>query len=189
MRILHIAAPLVAVAIAAGFAPQPEFIIAPDPELPAISLVGPNSSIHERRFERIRDENAWKALWAQHARNLTPNAAQGWTVAPRVDFKRYEVIAFFRGDALNHSGEVVESIVRGPELTVLRFDSLTFQTASALNAPSSASSGVECSPYGIWVIPRSTRPVIIEENVQGMKDHPAVWQQQFRFSAAQDDGC
>jgi hypothetical protein len=206
MRAHHlVAAPLIAVplvAIAAGLAPQqssfnflqpptPQLrppLLMPEAQMPAISLVGPNSSIHQRRFERIRDENAWQALWELHAKDAGPRAAQGWLLQPRIDFKNYEVIAFFRGDSTNHNGEVVQTVLTEGSFVVLRFDSITYQTASPLNAPD-VSGGVPCTPYGIWVIPRSSKPVVLEENVQGLKDKPAQWELQHHFPGQPDDGC
>lgn len=196
MPALPVAAVLVA--LAAGLAPpqgsqwQPPLppLLMPETQLPAISLVGPNSGIHERRLERIRDEKTWQEIWGLHAKDVGPRAAQGWLLPPRVDFRNYEVIAFFRGDSINDNGEVAESLLTAGDLVVLRFDSITFQSASSFDAPPNQAAGVASTPYGIWVIPRSSKPIAVEENVQDLKDNPAQWQLQRLFPAAPpDDGC
>lgn len=190
MRSIILALPLAALAtglVPARSASSPTQPLPIERPRPGVMLYGPESSIHERRFERIRDQQAWNALWAQHARDFGDRAAQGWLLPPRIDFTTYEVIAFFRGPAANTSGEVVELVELGFDQVWLRFDSITFQTASGPGSSDALGGAVRSHPYGLWVIRRTDKPVILEENVQGLKNAPPVWREQHRFPAA--DGC
>ncbi|MCC6676887.1 MAG: hypothetical protein IT436_07070 [Phycisphaerales bacterium] len=191
MRSILIALPLAA--LAAGFAParpapSPAQPLPIERPAPSVMLYGPESSIRERRFERIRDQPAWNALWAEHAKDLGDRAAQGWLLPPQIDFTTFEVIAFFRGPATNTSGEIAELVELGIDQVWLRFDSITYQTASSFNNPDPSGGAVRCHPYGLWVIRRTDKPVILEENVQNLKSEPPVWREQHRFPPAAD-GC
>lgn len=154
---------------------------------PCLCLYGPDSAINQRRFERIRDEQAWVTLWAEHAGPTSPAPA----LAPKVDFARYEVIAFFRGDSQNRNGEIAEDVEITKDLVRIRFDSASYQTAVIADPrqPAPQSAAAPCRPYGLWVIPRTSKPIAIEENLQGVKGFPPVWRAQHQFSALPEEGC
>jgi hypothetical protein len=102
---------------------------------------------------------------------------------PRIDFDQCMVVAIFLGPQRNSSGVIVSSITpneRG-EL-VFRFDESTYQTAARLDAPEGAATqSPPVKPFGLFVIPRQDSALIVEENVQGLKDTPPQWKQRARF--------
>lgn len=151
---------------------------------PGIMLYGPESSIHERRFERIRDQQALNTLWAEHAKDLGGQTSQGWLLPPQIDFTSLEVIAFFRGPAVNTSGEIAELIEIGAEQVWLRFDSITPTPASDYAGP--GGTAVRSHPYGLWVIPRSDKPISLEENIEDTTSGPPRWREQHQFPG---EGC
>lgn len=142
---------------------------------PYVSFAGHDSLIHSREFVRVTTREAWSELWERHLGDGLPQTAQGWPQIPEVDFNQCEVIAFFRGDAWNTNGEIVDSITDRGRSILIRFDSSTYQTAGPDGG------GVQVTPFGMWVIPATTKPIVIEENVQGMIGRPPKWKQQHRF--------
>lgn len=162
-----------------GLAQQAER--SPDAAPGAVEWLGPHSRIKERRFERVRTRDAWEDLWHTHTGEGRRFQDKSDAYPPRIDFARFEVIAFFRGPSKNRDGEELQSVDRVNDATRLRFDSISYQTMAA---PGEKDDGVSCEPFGIWVIERTDGPVLIEENVQGIIGQPAKWKEQHRFPAA-----
>jgi hypothetical protein len=147
-----------------------------------VSWIGAHSKIVERKFERIRSQEEWENLWHTHTGEGKKFKDPVYAFPPRIDFKRCEVVAFFRGRATNHDGEEMVSIAPGADGSVLlRFDSLGYQTAAP---PGQVDHGVACEPFGIWVIDRTDKPIVIEENVQSLIGQPPKWNEQHRFEAS-----
>jgi hypothetical protein len=148
---------------------------------PLVSLKGAHSDIAERRFDLVATEEAWRELWAEHRGKKDADARRAWQTVPEIDFERCLVIAFFRGSAWNCDGEYVVSVSdRGDDL-LLRFDSHTYQTAGPDGG------GVQVTPYGLWILPRTEKAITIEENVQGLIGQPAKWKVQHVFAAQARD--
>ena len=56
------------------------------------------------------------------------------------------------------------------------YDEMTYQTSSGLNDDDGGRGGaVDVTPFGFFVLLRSNKPIVIEDNVQGLKDNPARW--------------
>ncbi|MCW5776926.1 MAG: hypothetical protein KIS87_10850 [Phycisphaeraceae bacterium] len=151
---------------------------------PAVEWIGPDSRIRERRVERVRTREAWESLWHEHTGEGRKFRDETYAFAPRIDFSRFEVVAFFRGPARNNDGEHVVSIEEREDGLLIRFDSSTYQTFFAHDAPDTRTRE---HPFGIWVIDRTDGPIVVEENVQRLKDNPARWAEQRRFDAPIDE--
>jgi hypothetical protein len=149
------------------------------PPVPQVQIFGPQSQA-PAGFHRIRDQQSWERLWAEHVGAESATIA-GVSTAPAVDFARCEVVAFFRGAATNIRGEVVESLEPVEGGRRLRFDSSTYQTASF----SGEDAGVDCAPFGFWIMDRDEGAITIEENVQNLIGGPPVWRQRTRLEAGQ----
>lgn len=147
--------------------------------MPAVSFIGHDSLITERRFARVTTKAEWVALLEEHLGDRMPMSLTDWPLPPVVDFDRYQIVAFFRGSAWNTNGEFVVSVEdRGADWLV-RFDSSTFQTMGPDGG------GMRATPFGIWILPRTSKPIVIEENVQGLIGKPPVWKEQHRFEGLQ----
>jgi hypothetical protein len=146
---------------------------------PCVEWVGAHSKILEKGFQRVRTQEDWDALWHRHTGVNAQFAHSKDAYPPRIDFSRFEVIAFFRGPATNTDGEEVVSIGEVGDALRIRFDSITYQTMSV----SGPDHGEKCEPFGIWVIDRTSKPIVIEENVQGLLNQPPKWKEQRRFEA------
>ena len=145
------------------------------PSRPYVSIAGHDSAITERRCVRVADAKTWAALWAEHRGDRLETNASGWPTTPAIDFDTCMVIAVFRGEAWNTNGEFVESIAEVDGAVRVRFDSSTFQTIGPDGG------GVRVTSFGIWIIAKTARPIVVEENVQGMINRPPKWKEQWRF--------
>ncbi len=148
---------------------------------PIVSWSGPRSAIAESEFVLITTRDQWRDLWSRHTggkgeRLVAHGSGQ---VIPEIDFGRHMVVAYFRGSDVNSDGEIVKSIHETDDAVVVRFDSYSFQTAGFGGDGGAAS----VTPYGIWLLPRIEKPVIIEENVQNLKAGEPVWRERHRFEA------
>ncbi|MFM9995505.1 MAG: hypothetical protein ACKVU4_06840 [Phycisphaerales bacterium] len=149
-------------------------------KVPYVSWIGAHSAIQESRYARVRDQKEWDKLWLEHTGQAAP-AAVGVPAGPEIDFGRCEVVACFRGKAKNSNGERVTAIDDLHDAVRIRFDSASYQTMSL--QPGAEDRGVDCVPFGIWLIERTNKQIIVEENVQGVIGAPPVWREQKRFPA------
>ena len=176
---------IAALALSASFAPSRAN--AQDPAGPAAALAplvtwsGPDSAIKEATFQRITDETTWLRLWEKHTSRAALRDNIGRPLIPKINFERCMVVAIFKGTQVNSNGVVVESIVQEPDRIVFRFDVSGYQTAAGLDDRSGRGGAVDCTPFGIFVMPRSSKSLVIEEDVQGLKDHPPQWKERARF--------
>jgi hypothetical protein len=148
--------------------------------MPCVSFKGPHSAIRKRRCVRITDRESWEALWKEHRGEALETNKLGRPVIPVIDFDRCMVIAIFRGESWNCNGEYVVSVEDRGRDVLLRFDSHSFQTCGPDGG------GVRVEPYGIFVLPRTAKPIVIEENVQGMIGRPPNWKVQWAFEAIEE---
>jgi hypothetical protein len=139
---------------------------------------GARSTIEQPRIERVADAERWAAVWKEHRGAGIETNARDWPVWPEVDFDHCMVLCIFGGRSTNTDGWAIESVEdRGADLLV-RYDAMTFQTASFGGEPDR---GVSTTPYGIFVLPRSAKPIVMEENVQGLIGQPPIWKEKKRF--------
>lgn len=145
-----------------------------------VSLHGPRSEFPEEAFVRVMNAAEFREMWGRHMGDDAA-AARATRAYPEVDFERCMVVAYFRGESVNSDGERIESIDRVGGMLRIRFDSMQYQTFGA--APDGGR--VECTPFGVWVLPRDEGPIVIEENVQGLIGRPPQWKERKRFDAAE----
>lgn len=153
----------------------------PDPAIshPYVQWVGPDSKIDHADFQLIRDEAAWNTLWQSHTGKPPAPGTEGRHAAPKIDFAQCAIVACFRGRATNEDGEVLESILTTNDGLRLRFESSGFQTFG----PGPDGGAVKTTPYGIWVIPATSKPIIVEEARRELKDEPVTWKEVKRFDS------
>jgi hypothetical protein len=144
---------------------------------PLLLWSGPDSHVKKSGYHRITSEREWRAVWLAHVGRTEENAFDVKLPTVEIDFDKCQVLAIFRGDAVNHRGVTVESITQDEGEIRVRFDYLTFQTAGP------GGGAVSASAYGFILLPASQSSVILEENVQGLKNQPAKWKERARFAA------
>jgi hypothetical protein len=174
IRLGILAAAALGGAIALGLAPAQEQGADASKELISpVQWSGPHSRIRDKRLVQIADREAWMELWAEHKGDKAERliAHGGGVAAPRIDFERYLVVAMFRGETTNCDGESLVSLEEREKDVLLRFDSFTFQTSS-FDGPDH---GEPASSYGMWLVPRTGKPITIEENTQGLIGREPIW--------------
>lgn len=122
---------------------------------------GDDSRIDEASYLRIASAEDWKALWRRHA-DAEP---------PDVDWSRHEVVAVFQGDGISHGVQFGDAFEDDETVTV-RFCGVYKQTMGP--APRTAA-------FGMIVLPRSKKPIAVEEDVHSFKDMPPVWKARARL--------
>ena len=145
---------------------------------PCVALTGADSQVSGRGYDRITSLNDWARLWQKHKGQKDGEQYDLYhdpLGLPLVDFDRYMVIVIFQGSAWNSAGVEAVSVLEEQERIVFRFDDKSYQTLGPDGG------GRQVTAYGFFVIPRSPKPVILEENVQRLKGKPAEWKQRITF--------
>lgn len=148
--------------------------------MPAVQLVGHDSKIAEPRFVLIKDEEAWINLWSEHLGVAASHTPPTRHVVPKVDFARYIVVGSFHGAGTNTDGEVVQSVLVGDDAVRIRFESSSFQSAGL--GPG-GDPGVKTTSFGLWVIEKTDKPIVIEQPGPRLKADPVNWVEAKRFEA------
>jgi hypothetical protein len=143
-----------------------------------VEFLGADGKITNGEFVRVTDSAAWLELWAKHT-GLDKEKLAWSDATPKVDFTRCMVVAYFRGKTVNTRGEELQAAEEGDGTLRLRFRSSGYQSASF----SGEDHGVAAVSYGIWVLPRNTKAIVIEEDVQSLIGKPPVWKEQKTFDA------
>lgn len=145
-----------------------------------VRWMGSYSQIEKPRVVLITDGTSWEALWREHMGGTIEKNANGFETWPSVDFSTHCVVGVFAGAAANSNGYEIESVEDLGDIVRVRCDQIQFQTASF----DGKDSGCPTTAFGLFVIPRSDRTIVLEENVQGLIGGPPVWKERARFPAA-----
>jgi hypothetical protein len=146
----------------------------------AISWSGSTSAVAKGRIERVSDQARWDAVRKEHCGPRIELNALGFPVVPTIDFERFEVICGFSGTRVNLYQWSIDSVQDLGEVVRVRFDQVGFQTASFDGQPDK---GVTTSAYGFFVVPRTAKEIVMEENTQGRINGPPVWTERVRLAA------
>lgn len=176
---------------------------------PAVTFAGSYSQITEREYVRIHDPISWRTLWERHAGENAERDSYGEIVVPAINFDEFMVIGVFNGEAWNTRDMHCTEQQDGDELRI-RFDAGTYQTAdvelteitiegeatpeeverrvlenmdrtSRQRDANKHNDPNYTSAYGLWVLPRNVKPIVLIENVQNMLGEPPIWKEQHRF--------
>lgn len=142
--------------------------------MPAVQLVGQDSKIDTAKFVLVTNEDDWKKLWAEHT-GVAPSYSPPRHAAPKIDFKKYTVIGMFNGKSTNTDGQIVESIQHEANAIRVRFDAASFQTSSP------GGTGVSTTSFGLWVIEKTDKPIILETPANVTKGGHSGWKEVKRF--------
>lgn len=150
------------------------------PLAPYVTWSGPDSSVQAPEIVRARTSSQWLAIWERHTGQPARRDHVQRSLIPEIDFERCMVLAIFQGKGFNSSGVILSSIEEQAGQIIVRFDERTYQVALV---PGSAPR--ELPPvyaYGIFVLPRSDKEIVVQENVQGLKDAPDKWRERARLN-------
>jgi hypothetical protein len=150
------------------------------PLKPCVVITGADSHVMKLRYRRITSADEWTRVWQEHkGEKPTGQYDQFYDplTLPSIDFDRYIVIAIFQGNGWNSAGLRAISISEENDCVIFRFDNKGYQTGGT-----SPDGGVKkATAYGFFVVPRSTKPVVLEENVQQYIGQPPEWKERMTF--------
>jgi len=131
---------------------------------------GPHSGIAKVGYRRVASSQAWATLWREHVGPLPKDRPP--VVLPQIDFSQCMVVAVFQGTSVNSRGANCVSVSESTAAITIRFVGDHYQTLNGVD---------EVTPFGIFLLPRSAKPLILEENVQNLLGGAPVWKVQARF--------
>jgi hypothetical protein len=135
---------------------------------PLLALTGRKSKVLAPGYHRIETAEAWKALWMRHQTGKSkPDTAPENLHHVDVDFDRCIVIAVFQGDGSSCEGYEVDSIQESASRILVRVRAHHVQTGQGYVHESEA--------WGVFVIPRSRKPVVVELDTRSLIRSPPKW--------------
>ncbi len=147
---------------------------------PLVTLTGPDSHVKKPSYHRVTSEAEWIKVWQRHQgakESKDYDLFYNPLGLPYIDFEKCMVIAVFRGDGWNSAGLKAAAVLEDKDGIVLRFEDKGYQTAG--RGPDGG--GQRTTTYGFFVLPRSSKTVVLEENVQNYIGHPPVWKERIRL--------
>jgi len=165
--------------VVAVILPAPEAWAQPIADMPVakplLTMHGRNSKITKRKLLRITTAEDWWALWAEHKTGSPkPKDLPGNLDFAELDFEKVMAIAVFEGQGNNCRGYTSHSITEVQDRLVVRLHAHTYQ--SGVDTPVTQA-------WGILIIPRSSKVVVLEHDVRALLDDPPEWKEWARFSA------
>jgi hypothetical protein len=142
---------------------------------PYVSLSGKHSKITERGYLKITTQKAWTKLWLRHVGKPPVeryNEYYNPAGRPLVDFGRCTVLAIHQGKTVNTAGVKIVGAVDEEILVRVRFSNKGYQTKGGFD---------QVTAYGMFVLPKTDKPIVLEENVQGYIGGPPIWKERARF--------
>lgn len=152
---------------------------------PLVILTGTDSQIKEQHCYLIRSEKEWVKIWFRHKGIKEPESYDRYynpLSLPEINFDKCVVLAIFQGNGWNSAGLKVVDLLESKDRILLRFDEKSYQTMGS----DLAGGANKVTVYGFFVMPRSDKTLIIEENVQNLLGQPPVWKQRAKFDAVRD---
>jgi hypothetical protein len=171
---------------------------------PCVSISDTDSHVTVRRHERIESMKDWVRLWQEHRGEkpfpYDPNDGIRRHLPVKIDFEHYLVVAIFQGKCVNVDSLKVVSITEEEKRLVLRYDKNSYQTFGKVHdddpnddpdkgdpdkddlSKNDPDDG-KVTPYGFFVLPRTEKPIVIEENVQQYLGSSPIWKERARLPA------
>jgi hypothetical protein len=119
----------------------------------------------------VGSEAEWKATVLDR---MFPGGKDAPNLGP-FDFSKHVVLVIASGETWNCNG--IEAAAWEDDRRILvRLDDLTFQSEGG---------GYRVRPWGVFVLPRRDpfKPVVVQENQQGLIGGPPIWEDLVRFEA------
>jgi hypothetical protein len=136
-------------------------------------LTGANSGVAEERLGRAIDQESWVNAW----RILFRPSMHAKLHRPQVDFSTKMVVYCFMGKAENVSGLVLREWKGTNSELILNIEKLDYQRLSD-------GRGDLTTPYAFFIVPRTSKPVLINFDQRSLADRAATraprWRQWLR---------
>jgi hypothetical protein len=147
---------------------------------PCVVLTGADSHVSKRSYHRITSMTEWVALWQKHKGLPQDDEYDHFhnpAGLPLIDFDAYMVIAIFQGLGVSNAGLSAETIVEQEDRILFRFDNKYYQTGGPDGG------GRHVAAYGFFVIPRSLKPVVLEEAYRRFIRDPPEWKEKITLES------
>ncbi len=138
---------------------------------------GAHSEVRERGYFRITSPEAWADLWRRH------RGDSGQSV-PRIDFDERMVVAIFHGESPSTERIELDSVSEDDTRVRVRFAGRYYQLQFDNG---NWSNNNRTTAYGIIALPRSSKLLILEEDVRNLKGAPPKWEERARFEEPASD--
>jgi hypothetical protein len=145
---------------------------------PCVAITGANSHVTKPRYQRIMSADQWARVWQEHKGEKPTGKYDLFydpLTLPRIDFDNYMVIAVFKGESWNSAGLKAVSIVEEDHRIVFRYRNKGYQTAGP------GGGGEPVSVFGFFVLPRSKKPLVLEEGQFPLSGDPPLWTERITF--------
>jgi hypothetical protein len=140
---------------------------------PLITLHGRNSKIRKLKLLRITTAEDWRALWMEHKTgSAKPGDVPGDLEYVELDFGQVMAVAVFEGEGINCRGYSATSITEEEGRILVRLNAHTYQSGS--DTPVTQA-------WGILILPRSNKEVVLEHDVRSLIAEPPKWKEWTRF--------
>ena len=147
--------------------------------VPLVTLRGADSKAPELGYYLAADAEEWTYIWKRHrgvdASNADYDHYYDPLSLPVVDFDRCLVLAVQLGPKYNSAGVKIVDVHEDDERVRVRFDEYSYQTMGPDGG------AVKANPYGFFVLPRTRKPIVLEENTQSMIRGEPIWTKRHVF--------
>ena len=145
-----------------------------------VTLTGTNSHVKDRSYYRITSEDEWIKIWQRHKGEMESKDYDLYynpLGVPKINFSECMVIAAFQGSGWNSAGLMTTDIKEEKDRIVFRFHSKGYQTLSR-----SGDSRKKVTVYGFFVLSRSDKTVVVEEEYHSLDLKSYWWEERARLS-------
>jgi hypothetical protein len=150
---------------------------------PYVSWSGAHSRIETKRCIRITSEAAWIDLWLDHVEMEKKGPYDRYynpAGVPEIDFDRCMVVCVFQGKKWNSAGVIAVSVREERECIRIRFDDKSYQTMGPDGG------GDRVTPFGLFLLPASSKRIVLEENVQALMNREPRWKERARLEEQEE---
>jgi hypothetical protein len=130
-------------------------------------------------------EQAWDNLWLSHLGKTEADKFREHIPVVTIDFEKNIVIAIFQGTSTNSRGLQITSVDEAKDFITLCFQGMSYQTAGGLGG---GGGSVQVTPYAFVVVPKSSKVIVVKEDIQVPKDKPPEWKERARLRAEESRG-
>jgi hypothetical protein len=135
-----------------------------------VQITGHNAKREQEGFVVARTEKGWIGIWQDYTGNSAGHGAIERNRIPKISFDACMVVACFGGKRTNTDGFIAEELALDNGELRLRYTESTFQTSGP------GGGGQNTTPYAVWIIPATDKPITIERGRRGLKDAPIKWE-------------
>jgi hypothetical protein len=146
---------------------------------PYVTITGSDSHVTKPLYCRAASEAEWLRIWQRHKGAEKSDKYDSFYDPlgfPVVDFDKCMVVAIFTGSTWNCAGLKFAEIQETKDSIVFRYRSKDFQTFGN----DGNGGGRRVNAYGFFVVPRSSKVMILEEDAHQYKGDPPLWKERFR---------